>query len=77
MIETLPADRNHPFDRFLSFLFLRFGGPLPSRLAPPPLDLGYDDNLTLPILTGAIVWVWLTVVSWLTTATTSTTSTTF
>jgi hypothetical protein len=35
----------------------------PSRTSLDALDLGYDDNLTLPILTGAIVWVWLTVVS--------------
>ena len=21
-------------------------------------DLGFDDNLTLPILSGAVVWAW-------------------
>lgn len=25
------------------------------------LDLGLDDNLTLPILSGAIMWIWLSV----------------
>lgn len=25
------------------------------------VDLGLDDNLTLPILSGAITWAWLTV----------------
>lgn len=23
------------------------------------LDLGVDDNLTLPILSGALIWAWL------------------
>lgn len=25
------------------------------------VDLGLDDNLTLPILSGAIMWLWFTV----------------
>ena len=29
------------------------------RHANLPTDLGLDDNLTLPILSGAIVWIWL------------------
>nr|ODN90137.1 hypothetical protein L203_02060 [Cryptococcus depauperatus CBS 7841] len=29
------------------------------------LDLGIDDNLTLPILSGAIIWVWLAGTNWL------------
>jgi diacylglycerol kinase (CTP) len=24
-------------------------------------DLGLDDNLTLPILSGAVIWLWLAV----------------
>jgi diacylglycerol kinase (CTP) len=34
---------------------------------PPPLrphsDLGFDDNLTLPILTGGVMWAWLAICS--------------
>ena len=30
------------------------------------IDLGLDDNMTLPIMTGGILWAWLTVVSALT-----------
>jgi hypothetical protein len=41
----------------------KFVANYPSQTFLDALDLGYDDNLTLPILTGAIVWVWLTVVS--------------
>ncbi|KAK8850344.1 hypothetical protein IAR55_004262 [Kwoniella newhampshirensis] len=29
------------------------------------LDLGLDDNLTLPILSGAIAWSWLSLTNWL------------
>jgi diacylglycerol kinase (CTP) len=25
------------------------------------LDLGLDDNLTLPILSGALMWIWLSI----------------
>lgn len=25
------------------------------------LDLGLDDNLTLPILSGALMWTWLSI----------------
>lgn len=25
------------------------------------LDLGFDDNVTLPILSGAIIWAWFTI----------------
>jgi diacylglycerol kinase (CTP) len=25
------------------------------------VDLGLDDNLTLPILSGALIWAWLSV----------------
>lgn len=41
----------------------KFVANYPSQPFLNALDLGYDDNLTLPILTGAIVWIWLTVVS--------------
>ena len=34
------------------------GGVSCARLTPA-LDLGLDDNLTLPILSGAIIWTWL------------------
>jgi len=29
------------------------------RIALMGVDLGLDDNLTLPILSGTIVWIWL------------------
>ncbi|WVQ76943.1 hypothetical protein IAR50_006622 [Cryptococcus sp. DSM 104548] len=29
------------------------------------LDLGVDDNLTLPILSGALVWTWLSITNYL------------
>jgi dolichol kinase len=39
------------------------GGDRIHYAAFPIIDLGYDDNLTLPILTGALMWSWLNVAS--------------
>lgn len=42
-----------PFGLIATSLVVGFGGAVVEAL-----DLGVDDNLTLPILSGAIVWAW-------------------
>lgn len=41
---------------FLTAVVVGVGGAVVEAL-----DLGYDDNLTLPILSGALIWLWLEV----------------
>lgn len=48
---------------FLTAVVVGVGGAVVEAL-----DLGLDDNLTLPILSGALIWAWLAVtnklISW-------------